>query len=207
MLITEPITMLTDYAIAVEVFVFAVLLLRRGHLQKQLAIGLWAIAFGFVGVAAALGGTCHGFIYYLKNSTVNLLWYLMIYSLSFASFFMLAATLSNRVSRRLQIWFLIGTTIKSCIYLSWSTAHNHFAYAILDYLSAMIVVLLLETRALYRGENPKAAGWIMAGILVSGIAVSVQGFQLAIAALTANDLYHLVQWVALYLLYRGASAL
>lgn len=205
MLITEPITMLTDYAIAVESAVFAILLFHRGHRQKHLAINLWAVAFGCVGLAAVLGGTCHGFTYYLTDSIIRSLWTLMIYTLSFASLFMLAATAIGSLSRRLQVWFLIGATIKSWIYLSWATTHNHFAYAIADYLSAMIAVLLLKIGAVYRRKNPKAAWWMIAGILVSGLAISVQALQLTIAALTSNDLYHLVQLVALYLLYRGAS--
>lgn len=207
MLITEPITMLTDYAIAVEIFVFAILLFRKSYLQKHFAISLWAVAFVFVGLAAALGGTCHGFTYYLRDASLRLLWYFMIYFLSFASFFMLMAAVFSTLSRPLQVWFLIGAAIKSWIYLSWTVTHDHFAYAIVDYLSAMIVVLLLELRAMYRGQNSKAAGWIVAGILVSGLAVGVQGLQLTIAILTANDLYHLVQLLALYLLYRGASKL
>lgn len=199
--------MLTDYAIAGEGSVFAILLFRRGHRQKHLAISLWAVAFGCVGLAAVLGGTCHGFTYSLKDSIVRSLWSLMIYTLNFASLFMLAATAIGRLSRRLQVWFLIGVTIKSWLYLSWATTHNHFAYAIADYLSAMIAVLLLEIGAVYRGQNPKSAWWIIAGILVSGLAIGVQALQLTIAALTPNDVYHLVQLVALYLLYRGASAL
>lgn len=48
---------------------------------------------------------------------------------------------------------------------------------------------------------------ILLAQVVSGIAVGVQALQLTIAILNANDLYHLVQVVALYLLYRGVSHL
>lgn len=207
MMITEPITMLTDYAIAVEGFIFACSLFRKGSLQKRLAISLWSVAFGWVGLAAALGGTCHGFTFYLTDAIVKLLWYGMLYSLSFASFFMLAATVISTLPWRFQGWFLAGAAIKSWIYLSQAMIHHHFTYAIADYLSAMIVVLLLETGAMYHKQNLKSAKWIVAGIMVSGIAISIQAVQLTIAAFTPNDLYHLVQIVALYLLYRGASLL
>lgn len=207
MTITEPITMLTDYVIAVEVFIFAIVLFRKGYLQKQVAIGLWAAAFACVGVAAALGGTCHGFTYYLENSIVRSLWSVMLLALSSASLFMLFATIISTLPRRLRVWFLLGTTTKFCLYLSWSITHLHFVYAIVDYLSAMLIVLGLEAWAIYRRWHSKASVWIIAGILVSGLAIGVQAAQLTIAALNSNDLYHVVQVVALYLLYRGASKL
>lgn len=227
MTITEPITMLTDYVIAVESFIIVILLAQilSGQRQQQIAMSWWLVSFGLVGVAAALGGTCHGFTYYLSNAAIRSLWAIMLFALSFASLCMLIATVITTLPRRVQKWFLIGATVKSCIYLAWATIHSHFVYAIVDYLSAMLVVLLLQGWALlrvwiaYRQPNlsrassrnpiptPKAAGWIVAGVLVSGLAVGVQGLQLTIAALNSNDLYHLVQVVALYLLYCGASNL
>lgn len=207
MTITEPITMLTDYVIAAEVFVFAIVLFRKGYLQKRIAVGLWAAAFACVGLAAALGGTCHGFTYYLQDSIIRSLWSVMLLSLSFASLFMLFATIISTLPRRLRIWVLLGTTIKSCLYLSWSITHPNFVSAIVDYLSAMLIVLGLEAWAIYRRWHSKASRWIVAGILVSGIAIGVQAMQLTIAVLNSNDLYHLVQVVGLYLLYRGAKNL
>lgn len=229
MTITEPMTMLTDYVIAVESFTIVILLaqiLLSQRQQQQTAMGWWLVAFGLVGVAAALGGTCHGFTAYLDNAVIRSLWTVMLFALSLASLCMLIATVITTLPRRLQRWFLMGATFKSCIYLAWATIHSHFVYAIVDYLSAMLVVLLLQGWALlrvwrtYRQPNlrhtasshnliqtSKAAGWIVAGVLVSGLAVGVQGLQLTIAALNSNDLYHLVQVVALYLLYCGASNL
>jgi len=221
--------MVTDYVIAVESFMIAVwlvqILLGQRQRHTRAAMGWWVAAFGLVGVAATLGGTCHGFTYYLSNTVIRSLWTVMLFTLSFASFCMLVATVISTLPRQLQRWFLTGATIKSGIYLAWATIHDHFVYAIVDYLSAMLIVLLLQGWTLIRiwmrhrqlplkqtssqnsNQALKVAIWMVAGVLLSGLAVGIQGLQLTIAAFNSNDLYHLVQIVALFLLYRGASSL
>jgi acyl-coenzyme A thioesterase PaaI-like protein len=97
--------------------------------------------------------------------------------------------------------------VKSWVYLSQSIVHHHFIYAIADYLAAMIVVLLLEVKVMGQKQGLQSGQWIVAGIAVSALAIGVQAVQLTIAVLTPNDLYHLVQMIALYLFYRGASLL
>lgn len=66
MALTEPITTLTDYAIALVAFILAGSLGRISWQKQQYSIGLWAIAFACVALAAALGGTCHGFTQVLQ---------------------------------------------------------------------------------------------------------------------------------------------
>jgi hypothetical protein len=197
--------MLTDYALAVAAMVFAVRLFQLSLRQKHRAIGLWAIAFGLVAIAAGLGGTCHGFTHYLSNTMLHRLWYAMLCALSGASFFMLTATLSSSLPRRWQRWLWLAIATKTLLYLTGVTVHHNFAYAIADYLSAMFIMLIVETRSLYQGNQVESARWIVAGILVSVVAVGVQGLGVTIAGLNHNDWYHLVQLVGLYLLYRGAS--
>lgn len=206
MRITEPITMLTDYAIALETLIFAVVLWQSGR-QKQVSVRCWAVALGAVGVAAFLGGTCHGFVVPLGRAWTLTLWRLMFYWLSLASFLMLAATVISTLPRRSQRWFLIIAGAKSMLYLAWAANDRHFSYAIADYLSAMVIVLFLQVWALYQRRNLESACWIIAGIVLSGVAVAVQASPLAIGLFTSTDLYHLIQMMALYLFYRGACLL
>lgn len=203
--ITEPVTMWTDYAISIAALFFAVRLGRWSLHQKQRSIGLWALSFGGVALAAALGGTCHGFTLYLSRAMIFRLWYGMLYALGLSSFSMLAATVISTLPRRWHRWSLLAIGIKSVLYLVDTAAHYHFAYAIADYLSAMLIMLGLQVRAIY--QRQAAAKWIGAGILLSGVAVAVQALGLAIGSFNANDLYHVVQLVALYSLYRGACLL
>lgn len=208
MTITEPATTLTDYAIAVESLIFTVLLVRMERLPIQRSGQLWAATFGCVGLAAFLGGTCHGFVNTLGNDVVKVLWQVMLCSISVASVFMVSATIISTLPQRLHRWFLVGVSVKAFLYLLWAIHSKYYGYAVADYLSAMIIVLLLEIRAIHQAINVPSAWWILAGICVSGIAVGVQASGLAIAPyLNHNDLYHLVQMIALYLFYRAATLL
>lgn len=91
MRITEPMTLLTDYLIAVEAAMFALLIWRKSPLP--LPLHLWATAFLGVAIAAFLGGTCHGFTDYLDKATLKLLWQTMLGSLGVASSFMVTAAI------------------------------------------------------------------------------------------------------------------
>jgi hypothetical protein len=207
--ITEPVTMLTDYAIAAETSYFSLLLFRIGHFRQQVSIQLWAAAFCCVAIAAGLGGTCHGFLLSLGNDTVVTLWHLMLYVLGFASCFMLLSNCKSVLPRRWQLWGWLLVGSKSSIYLSWMAVHpvtqNAFAYGVVDYLSAMLLVLILQIAAAFY-PNSKGAIWIISGILISGVAIALQASGLTLSAhFNHNDLYHLVQMVALYGFYRGAT--
>ncbi|MBI4781377.1 MAG: hypothetical protein HY785_08615 [Oscillatoriophycideae cyanobacterium NC_groundwater_1537_Pr4_S-0.65um_50_18] len=213
MTITEPLTMLTDYAIALQSSGFGILLFRLGRRRQQMAIQLWAIAFGSVAIAALLGGSCHGFALLIEFSTLLLLWKLMLFALSLAGNFMLFAAIKSRLPRRWQAWAggLVG--VKLLAYLSWivlnPSPEDAFVYGVVDYLSAMLLVLLLELRvALPARSRSCGSGWIIAGILISGVAIAVQTSGLVLFRyLSSNDLYHLVQMIALYGFYRGAKLL
>jgi hypothetical protein len=208
--ITEPITMLTDYAIALQTSGFSILLFKLGF-RRQLTVQFWAAAFGSVAIAAVLGGTCHGFTLLLEPSTLMLLWRIMLFALSFAGCFMLFATLKSSLSRQGQKWASLLVGIKLLAYLSWTALHpsldNAFVYGVIDYLSAMLWVLLLELRAIFHSTLYRSL-WIIAGILMSGIAIALQISGLVLFEyFNYNDLYHLAQMIALYWFYRGARLL
>lgn len=203
---TEPTTTLTDYAIAVAALVFAISLLQIGWVKQQVSVRLWATAFFFVAVAAALGGTCHGFVTQLGSSLTRMLWVAMIYSLSLASFFMLTGTIFSSVGSKMQRWFLLGAITKSALTGAALIQTPRFEIAAFDYGSAMVIVLILQLSTLT--QPTQAASWIISGILVSGLAIGVLISGVTWSNfLNHNDLYHLVQLVGLSLLYRGTKQL
>jgi hypothetical protein len=144
MTITEPTTMLTDYAIAGTAFILAGFLLRAGWRNRQFSVFLWAAAFLFVAITAALGGTCHGFVMELSFAWNMLLWQIMLYAVSLASFSMLAGTILSTVPQRMQRWFLVGAVTK--LALTWIHLSNQprFSIAAMDYLMAMVIVFGLQ---------------------------------------------------------------
>lgn len=202
----EPITTLTDYAIALESFLFSGILLCHPVMRSQAAVRLWGAAFFCVAVAAIWGGTLHGFFHQLEPATASTLWHGMIAALGFTSFFMLTGTAFNSAGPRWRCWLLLLAGTKLLVYLVGTRSNGHFAYAIADYLIAMLLVLIVLQRFPYR-KNP-GARWITAGIVVAIAATAVEatGYTPALG-ITHNDIYHLILMLALYLLYRGASLL
>lgn len=205
--LTEPITTLTDYAIALVAFILASRLGRMSWRTRQYSIGLWAIAFACVAFAAAFGGTCHGFIQVLSATWLIALWQGMIYLLSLASFTLLIGSVLGSVPSKQQRWLLFAVIIKTLLAGLVLIQRPLFEFAVLDYGTSLILLLMLQLRSLLIQPTPSAPGFI-AGILVSGMALGILLSGLSLPPLlVANDLYHLVQIIGLGLLYQGAKQL
>jgi len=185
MTIHEPMTMATDYLLALAGFIFAARLWTRFR--------AWSLAFLFTGLAAAFGGTSHGLGPELLVFWQVVLWKLTVFSVGFASFFLL--------SGEHAAWRVVAV-LKLVIYASWMSAHDEFSYVIADYGITLLIVGALELK--YRQPSMK---WVIGSIAVSvvGAAVQASGFALH-RHFNHNDLYHLIQIVALWLLFRGGVA-
>jgi hypothetical protein len=223
LLLHEPWTTLTDYGMALEALLFA-FLLWKGLLWKGLlngggrkaekhsdervrssVVGLWAIAFVSVAIASTAAGTYHGFQPELSLEGKWLLWRTMTYALGCASAFILAATVVSELPRWMQGWGMGAIALKSLLHWNWTRSNPAFNGIVIDYLSAMLLVLLLHLPQCW----VKAHGrWMMAGVLISFGAAAVQGIQFNLsAAIDHNVLYHLVQMAALLFFYQGACVL
>jgi hypothetical protein len=188
----EPITTLTDYLLAIESLIFAIFLWHRTK--------LWSLAFIGVAIATFAGGTYHGFT--LPPSTEWALWRTLTYALSLSSSAMLAATL-HKFPRKVRAWGMGAIVLKSILYLSWATYHPSFLYILIDYLSAMLILLIIHIKLATHHRTHST--WMIAGVLTSFLAAAVQGLGLSLTRhLNQNDLYHFVQMVALYFFYKSA---
>jgi hypothetical protein len=85
--VTEPATMLTDYALTLACAWFAFSLRRRG---KGRRVGLWVAAFLATGFAALAGGTAHGFRIPLGES-FGLVWNTTVLAIAVGSTLLVAA--------------------------------------------------------------------------------------------------------------------
>jgi hypothetical protein len=179
MMINEPLTLATDYMLAAASIVFGSLLLR---MQKR----FWALAFFFTAAGSFFGGTYHGF-------GGVAWWKLTTYSIGLASLFLLFAVTVSRAVR-------VGGVLLFVSYAIWMASHDSFAYVIIDYGLTLIAITVLQivewTR--FRAES---ARWIIASVAVSVIAAIAQRLPIAYH----NDIYHVIQLVALWLLYRGGA--
>lgn len=207
MQIVEPVTMITDYALAAVTVVFAAMLIRVARRHQQLSMWLWAAAFLATALASLTGGTYHGLSLVLGDTGKAILWKGVVYSIGIASFLMLSGTILASVPRAAGKWFLGAAVLQLAAYAVWMRTHDDFLYVIYDYAPAMVAVLVLQGFAAHTRRDPSAR-WIIAGVLVSFGAAGIQqsGFDIH-QHFNHNDLYHIVQMGAVYLLYRGACLL
>ena len=200
-------TMITDYLLGAWTFFLAFKLIREGMRVSQRSIILWGLSFVATGIAALIGGTSHGFALYFGTVTKEVIWIATLYSIGFASLFLLSAAIITTFKKPLRDWLLAATAAKFILFAVWIFSHSEFKYVIYDYVPAMIGVLILQVYGKYsRGD--KSAVWISSGILVSFGAAAIQqsGFTLH-EHFNHNDLYHVIQMGAIYLLYKGGMLL
>jgi hypothetical protein len=205
--ITEPTTLATDYLLGAVVLCLAVRLWRRGHLAGGGPARLWAGAFWASAAAALLGGTHHGFILHLAPVVASSLWKGTVYAVGLAGLLLLAGMFRATLSGPFYKVLLTFAILKFLVYAVWMATHDSFRYVILDYAPSLLIVLLLAGLSWYRRRDT-AAPWVAGGILVSFVAAGIQAAHLAPHPnFNHNDLYHVVQMGAFYLLYRGGMQL
>jgi hypothetical protein len=184
MTIHEPTTLATDYLLTIAAVVFAVRLWRT---NRQ-----WALAFIFTAAGSFFGGTYHGFGPVVGVLTSIVLWKLTVFSIGLASFFLVIGS-----SRHL----LLVALMKLIVYMSWMTVHSDFVWVVIDYGIALLIVGVVQL--VRRGPSTP---WVIGSIVVSVLGALVQMSRLTLHEhFNHNDLYHLIQLVALWLLYRGGK--
>ena len=152
MQITDPVTMLTDYALGLENLFFAISIYLGIHSANRVTGLLLLLGFLAEALSGFAGGTFHGFAAMLQ-------------------------------APRQPLWNLtllcIGATIA--------------------FLAS----------AIHAADVHRANGqWIVAGIVVgvTGLGVQVTGFR-AHQMWNHNDMFHIIQIVAMFLFFRGARVL
>jgi intracellular septation protein A len=173
----EPMTLATDYLLTVAAAIFAARLWRVNR--------SWALAFLFTALGSFFGGTYHG----LWQSAW--MWKPTVMSIGLASFFLLSA------------YFPRIAMLKFIAYASWMIFHDGFVWVIADY-----GITLLLVGAMQVVHRTPATPWVLGSIALSviGALVQMSGFSLH-RHFNYNDLYHVIQLAALWLLYRGGLLL
>lgn len=207
MRITEPMTMITDYAMGALALALALRLFRDAAAGSQLSGRLWAAAFVMTAVASLVGGTYHGFIQWMPGITGRAVWKVTLFATGIGSACLLAAAVVAATAGPLQRALIALVCVKLLVFVVRIATHDQFSLVIVDYGAALVAVLLAAWFVRPSGLTP-AASWITAGVAVSVVAGVIQWARLAPhARFNHNDLFHSVQMVALYLLYRGGLVL
>ena len=198
LVLAEPDVALTDWALAVEALVLAWLARSRG--------GAWALIFGSIGVAAVLGGVSHGFFPDGGGLVATACWRAMLLALGLTAAAAGVAG-SGALDVRLAVPVRRLTAVLAAAYAVVVLAVNDaFAVAIIAYLPATLFLLGVFIAAALRAGGGGAA------VAACGIAVLLLGSWMqwrTIAApalgLTHNALFHVIQMLALPLIYQGVG--
>ncbi len=198
-MISEPMTLLTDYLLAgISGYAGWILFQRSSNQCSQRA---WAIAFFALMLGAFAGGSYHGFF----ESPV--LWKITLLIIGFSNFFMLAGSLFSTTSKNVCRSLLILSAAKLFIYSGWILYHDEFLTVILDSAASMGVITVLHGLAIVR-DRDLGSKWIIGGVCISIVASIIQASHFAIASgFNHNDLYHVIQIIAVSLFYQGARRL
>ncbi len=207
-MMTEPDVTLTDYGLAVECALFMYLLSRPG--DRRGPLGAWFLLFfGATGTAAFIGGTVHGFFLDERILGAKILWAATLLAVG------LAALAAWGIGARLQFpmplagWVEIAAAVEFASYaLVVLLVNQAFVVAILDYLpAALFLMVVFGLRYRRTGERPLLAG--LAGLALTFVASAIQQAGLALHPLylTHNALHHLVQAVALFMLFWAGRCL
>src|SRR5215467_10859221 len=94
--ISEPTTLITDYALAVFSSIFGILLLRARTHRSTL---LWSIGFLTLAAAGLTGGSFHGFRLVMSDSAHRSLWNITLILIRASAGFMISAALTGSLSR------------------------------------------------------------------------------------------------------------
>jgi hypothetical protein len=194
-MISEPMTLATDYLLALVTGGAGVLALRLAGRQRSRRS--WAVAFLALALGAALGGTYHGF-------GIEALWRPTTMSVGVAAAAMLAGSAFATTSGRLRTVLLGLAAAKLALFWAQVWRDDRFIWVVADTGIAFVLVGLLHA---IRWREPGSPP-VVAGVVLSITAGLVQASGLdPHPYFNHNDLYHLIQVVAIVAYYRGVRVL
>jgi hypothetical protein len=204
-MITEPMTMMTDYALGAVSAILGWRLYREAGEER--ARRWWAVAFGALTVSALLGGTNHGFAVVMSQAAYDLSWKATVFAIGIFGFGMMAGTILATTRGAVRTALLAVATAQLAAYSAWMLVHDEYRYVVLDSAIAMAALLLLHGgSAAFRRDE--ASYWVLAGIAVSAVAAAAQLLRVTLHEhFNHNDLYHVIQLAGMVLFFRGGKLL
>ncbi len=199
--------LLTDWLLAAVTAWLAWELLRQAVRFKDRAIGLWVGAFCAVAASAALGGIAQAFSTSMEPSVAALTRTGTLVLADAASLLFLLSTLRAFTSGRTLAIGAGLAVAKFALFAVYVAIKDDTRMVIYDGALTMFIVIVLSTWGAW-ARRIASATWILAGVLVSMLGALFQQGRVSIhPQFSHNDLYHVIQTGAMYLLYRGGLLL
>ena len=206
-MIAEPDVALTDYALAVESFLFS-FWLHRSHPSNSLK--LWfVLLFGSIGAAALVGGTVHGFLTDPNSPMTRFCWLITLIFLGITALSEYGIAARLLLTPRSGNVLIFAAVLIFAMYVAtillWNTS---FRIAIIDYLSGLVFLLLAFVGTYSRHRSRPALVGVV-GLLLTVAASVVQQAHISIDPryFNHNAFYHLLEAIALLLIYWAARSL
>jgi hypothetical protein len=200
----EPDIFFTDMLLAAESVALAVILYRTTPTARD-GLKAWTLLlFASTAVASLIGGIHHGFFWQIGTAANSATWAVTLMALganALASFNM-SAWLFNAPSKTRSA-VLAATAVLFVGYCAYVlTGPRPFVTGILAYLPGTLALLAALTR-LYLRERSQHLLLGISGILLTFSAAGIQQLKLDVnpTYFDHNALYHVIQAVALVLLY------
>jgi hypothetical protein len=201
--VTEAGVALTDYALALEVALFALHLGRWRSAGDAVLRQRFVVFFAGSAVAAAAGGTVHGF---MPGSAT--LWAVSLVALGVPALaaWGIAGRLLVRVPWQAWLWRLAVGEFAGYTLVVVAGARA-FAVAIVNYLPAALALTVAFARA--RSTRSAGAGWGLTGMGLIFVGAGVQAARIAPhpRLFDHNALYHVIDGVAALLIFVAARGL
>ncbi|MDB6076532.1 MAG: hypothetical protein JWO82_279 [Akkermansiaceae bacterium] len=202
MTIHEPATLATDYLLSALGVWLAVRLQRRISVDNVAAIW-WCLALLAMAASAFVGGSYHGFAPNLSAGLADGWWKGVLAIIVLLALAMEFSLVREVVAAQRQMKWLLLSSLKAAVALAAVLKWPLFAVVMADYGLAM----LFWAAAAVMLRRPWA-GWMLGGVVLSGVAGWVQrsGFGLG-AFFDHNAVFHVIQVLAIYGFYRGGLIL
>ena len=201
MTIYEPATLLTDLLLAALASGLAWRLKSHAHAGAT-AMGWWSGALGLTALSALVGGSYHGFAPNLPPAIADAWWLATLLIIGALSAVMALSLMHELVPPGRRKYWRGLIIFKFAAFAGAATVYPAFIVAIIDYgltMFAWAVAALLTRRAWRHG--------MLAAITLSALAALVQQLHWGVSAqFNHNDLYHVVQALALVAFYRAGRA-
>jgi len=202
---TEPDVALTDYGLFVLNGGFAVVIAMK---RRDLLRWPWVLFFGSLSIASLFGGTVHGFFLNEMTAGYQVLWPLTLIFIGTAAIgawrigahlYPLRETVRGQLNLAVTCAFVLYAAL-----VYWGA--DAFWVAVLFYLPGVIFLTLASYKVLAR-DRSNPARFLFAGLLLTFVAAAIQQFKIGIHPhwFNYNATYHVVQAVALVMIFKKAS--
>ena len=203
--LSEPTTLVTDWALAAVAVALGARLWRTAVGEEGRGQQLWAAAFLAGAAGATAGGIVHGFAGSLSPVAHTVLWKIVLVACGLAGSLMLAGTVLGTVAGRWREAFLTGAAGQLAVYLTLVSGSDDVQHAVWNGAFAIVAILALAVATAV--HDPGRLFLILLALGLSAAGLAAQRSAVTFAILNHNDVCHLLQTAALWPFYCAARSL